>query len=177
MSLEIIIPQAESFSVPKHCAHDLDGWNCLLKFVFIGDDVCLCSMDRCYDSGVTCDTNVSSPVTVRLKQSSTARTKSSLTTDGRPLRGSSCTFSRPSLKCLTHLLTIESLMACSPYTSQSWRWMSAETDYRPHFTCDGLLSFLEHCKYTGRCVNVGWFSANCVRAFPKNQQTLHSRTP
>jgi hypothetical protein len=33
--------------------------------------------------------------------------------------------SRPSLQCLTHLLTIESLMTCSPYTSQSWRWMSA----------------------------------------------------
>jgi hypothetical protein len=50
--------------------------------------------------------------------SSIARIKSSLTTDGRPLHGSSCTFSRPSLKCLTHLLTIESLMACSPYTCQ-----------------------------------------------------------
>jgi hypothetical protein len=48
-----------------------------------------------------------------------------LHTDGRPLRGSSCIFSRPWLKCLTRLLTIESLMACSPYTSQSWRWMSA----------------------------------------------------
>jgi hypothetical protein len=51
--------------------------------------------------------------------------QSSLTIEGRPLRGSSCTFSRPSLKCLTHLLTIEALMACYPYTSQSWRWMSA----------------------------------------------------
>jgi len=51
---------------------------------------------------------------------STARTKSSFTTDGRPLRGSSCVFySR------THLRTIELLMACSPYTSQSWRWISA----------------------------------------------------
>jgi hypothetical protein len=27
------------------------------------------------------------------------------------------------LKCLTHLLTVESLMACSSYTSQSWRWI------------------------------------------------------
>jgi hypothetical protein len=26
---------------------------------------------------------------------------------------------------VTHHLTIESLMACSPYTSQSWWWMSA----------------------------------------------------
>jgi hypothetical protein len=29
-----------------------------------------------------------------------------------------------SLKCFTHLRTIESLMACSPYTSQSWQWIS-----------------------------------------------------
>jgi hypothetical protein len=57
--------------------------------------------------------------------SSTARTKSSLTTDGPPLRGSSCTCSRLSLKCLTHLLLIESRMACSPHASQSWRWLSA----------------------------------------------------
>jgi hypothetical protein len=56
--------------------------------------------------------------------SSTARTKSSLTTDGRLLRGSSFTFLHHSLKCLTHHRTIESLMACSPYTSQSWQWMS-----------------------------------------------------
>jgi hypothetical protein len=54
---------------------------------------------------------------------SAARTKSSLTTDGRPLRCSSRTFSRPSLKFLIHI--IESLMAFSQYTSQSWRWMSA----------------------------------------------------
>jgi hypothetical protein len=54
--------------------------------------------------------------------SSTARSKSSL--GGQPLCGSSCTFSCPSLKCLTHLLTIELLMACSLYTSQSWRWIS-----------------------------------------------------
>ena len=56
--------------------------------------------------------------------SSTARTKSSFTTDGQPLRGSSCTFSHPSLNRRTHLRTIELLMACSPYTSQSWRWIS-----------------------------------------------------
>jgi hypothetical protein len=49
--------------------------------------------------------------------SSTARTKSLLTTDSQPLRGSSCTFSHLSLKCLAHLHTIESLMACSPYIS------------------------------------------------------------
>jgi hypothetical protein len=53
--------------------------------------------------------------------SPTARTKSSLTTGGRPLR----TFPRPSIKCLTHLRAIETRPACSLYASQSWRWMSA----------------------------------------------------
>jgi hypothetical protein len=48
--------------------------------------------------------------------SSTDHTKSSLTTDSRPLRRSSCAFLRPSLKCLNHIHTIESLMACYPYT-------------------------------------------------------------
>jgi hypothetical protein len=57
--------------------------------------------------------------------SSTAGAESSLTTGVRLLLESSFTFLHPSLKCLTHLRTIESLMACSPYTSQSWRWMSA----------------------------------------------------
>ena len=51
--------------------------------------------------------------------------QSSFTTDGWPLRGSSCTFSHPSLNSRTHLRTIELLMACSPYTSQSWQWISA----------------------------------------------------
>jgi hypothetical protein len=71
-------------------------------------------------------------------------------------------------------------MACSPYTSQTWRWMSAgfyiscnqETDYRAHFTCGGLLDFLEHCKHTGQCVNAVRLSAYRIRAFPKDQQTL-----
>jgi hypothetical protein len=53
--------------------------------------------------------------------SSIARTKSSLTKDSQQLRGSSCTFSCHSLKCLTHLCTTDSLMACSPYISQSWQ--------------------------------------------------------
>ena len=55
----------------------------------------------------------------------TVRTTSSFTTDGRPLRRSPCTFSCLSLNSRTHLRTIEVLMACSPYTSQSWRWISA----------------------------------------------------
>jgi hypothetical protein len=49
-----------------------------------------------------------------------------------------------------------------------------ETDYRPHFTCGGLLDFLENFKHIGRCVKVVWLSANCVRAFQKNQQNLHA---
>jgi len=167
-----------------------------LNFVFVGDEVCLYFMDCCFDSGVACDTHVSSPVTLWLKKllpsslyhvrksnalpccfklcssvsifgtqhahifqnlslsdtiswrsddeiwlkcrksdvmvnhlfslifSSTACIKSSFTTDGQPLE-SSCTFSRPSWNSCTHLHTIELLMACSPYTSQSWRWISA----------------------------------------------------
>ena len=46
------------------------------------------------------------------------------TTDGQPLRGSSCTFLCPSLNSRIHLRTIELLMACSRYVSQSW-WISA----------------------------------------------------
>jgi hypothetical protein len=52
-----------------------------------------------------------------------------------------------------------------------------ETDYRPHFTCGGLLDFLEHCKHTGRGVNAVWLSSNWVRPFPKDQQTLHKCAP
>jgi hypothetical protein len=52
-----------------------------------------------------------------------------------------------------------------------------ETDHRPHFTCGGLLHFLEHCKHTGRCVNAVRLTANGVRAFPKDQQTLHKCAP
>ena len=167
-----------------------------LNFVFVGDEVCLHSMDCCFDSGVACNTHVSSPVNVRLKKllpsslhrfrksnalacrfnlcssvsilstqrahnfqnlslsdtiswrsdreiwgkcreshivvnrlfslifSTTASTKSSFTSDGRPLRGSSCTLSCPSLNSRTHLHTNELPMACSPYTSQSWWWIS-----------------------------------------------------
>jgi hypothetical protein len=45
-----------------------------------------------------------------------------------------------------------------------------ETDYRAHFTCGGLLDFLEHCKHIGQWVNPIRLSANCVRAFPKDQK-------
>jgi hypothetical protein len=50
-------------------------------------------------------------------------------------------------------------------------------DYKPNFTCGGLLNFLEHCKHTARCVNMGRFSANCLHAFQKDQQTQHVCTP
>ena len=79
--------------------------------------------------------------------SSTACTKSSFTTDGRPLRGSSCTFSRPSLKSRTHLHTIELLTACSPYTSQSWRWISAS-----------VMFFAFKKRITGRISHAAGFS-------------------
>jgi hypothetical protein len=49
-----------------------------------------------------------------------------------------------------------------------------ETDYRAHFTCGGLLDFLEHCKHTGQCVNAIWLSANGVRAFQKGQRALRA---
>jgi len=39
-----------------------------LNFVLVGDEVCLHSMDCCFDSEVACDTHVSSPVTERLKK-------------------------------------------------------------------------------------------------------------
>jgi len=54
----------------------------------------------------------------------TLRTKSSFTKDGRPLRTSSCTFSRPSSNIRTHFLTIPSIIALSPYTWQIWWWIS-----------------------------------------------------
>ncbi|KAG8276053.1 hypothetical protein J6590_073207 [Homalodisca vitripennis] len=57
--------------------------------------------------------------------SSTAFTKSSVITDDRPDRGSSWTFSRPSLKALTHFRTLLSLIAFGPYTSFICRRISA----------------------------------------------------
>jgi len=43
-----------------------------LNFVFVGDKVCLHSMDCCFDSGVAWDTHVSSPVTTRHKKLSSS---------------------------------------------------------------------------------------------------------
>jgi hypothetical protein len=81
-------------------------------------------------------------------------------------------------------LTIESLIACSPYTSQSWLWMSAGfvflsfkkriTDRISHVA--GFSIFLNILN-TGRCVNVIRMSANWVRDFQKDQQTLHAWAP
>ena len=131
----------------------------------------------------------------------TACTKSSFTTESCPLHRSLCTFSHPSLNRNTHLRTTELLVACSPYMSQSWRWVLTgfmfsiyvtkltmnfnrfhflriqEKDYRQHFTCGGILYFLKHYKHKTRCVNTVWMSVNCVHALPHNQQTRHARTP
>jgi len=51
-----------------------------------------------------------------------------------------------------------------------------ETDYRPHFTCSGILYFLKCYKQTGQCVNTVRMSANSVHALPQYQQTQHART-
>jgi hypothetical protein len=52
-----------------------------------------------------------------------------------------------------------------------------ETDYRPYFTCGGILYFLKYYKSTARCVNTVQTSANCVRALTKNQLTRHACVP
>ena len=52
-----------------------------------------------------------------------------------------------------------------------------ETDYRPHFTCGGIICFLKHYKHTAWCVYTVWMSANCVCALPQNQQTRHTWAP
>jgi len=52
-----------------------------------------------------------------------------------------------------------------------------ETDYRPHFTCGGILYFLKHYKYAALCVYTVRMSANSVRASPQNQQTRHPCAP
>jgi hypothetical protein len=104
----------------KHIRHPVWMQFLKMKFIrhnFVRSDCEIC--EKCWES----DEMVNRVVSWIF--SSTARTKSSLTTDGWPLHRSSCTFSRPSLVCLTHLCTIKSLMACATYTSQSWRWMSA----------------------------------------------------
>jgi len=52
-----------------------------------------------------------------------------------------------------------------------------ETDYRPHFTCGGILYFRKHYKQTALCVNTVRMSAYSVRALPQNQQTRHPCAP
>jgi hypothetical protein len=39
-----------------------------LNFVFVGNEVCLHSVDCCFDSGTACDTHVLFPVTTQLKK-------------------------------------------------------------------------------------------------------------
>jgi hypothetical protein len=111
--------------------------------------------------------------------SSTACTKSSLTTDGWSLHRSSrpSKVSHPSpYHWLTHGMFSIHLIKLMMNVSQFHISYIQETDYRPHFTCGGLLDFLEHCKHTGRCLNMVRLSANCVHAFQKDQQTLHACT-
>ena len=109
--------------------------------------------------------------------SSTACTKSSFTTDGRPLSRSSCTYSRPSLNSHTHPRTIQLLMACSPYTPQSWWRISAGFMFFAYkkwitdgFTCGRILYFLKHYTHTAQCMNTVQMSAYCVWALPQNQK-------
>ena len=106
-----------------------------------------------------------------LTVSSTARTKSSFTADGRPLRRSSRTFLRPSLNGRTHVtkLTIN--------FSRFHVLHIQETDYEQRFTCGGIPYFLKHYKHTARCVNTVRMSANCVCALPQIQQTRHACAP
>jgi len=61
------VHKQKAFSIPKHCTFFRVEMVCL-NFVFVGDEVCLHSMDCCFSSGVVCDTHVSSPVTKRLKK-------------------------------------------------------------------------------------------------------------
>jgi hypothetical protein len=108
--------------------------------------------------------------------SSNARTKSSFTSDSRPLHWSSCTFSHLSLNSHTHLHTTELLMACSPYTSQSWQisagfmffaFKKRITDRISHAV--GFSVFLNVIN-TARCVNSVKMSANWVRALTKGSK-------
>jgi hypothetical protein len=55
--------------------------------------------------------------------------------------------------------------------------VAQETDYRLHFTCGGVLYFLNHYKHTARCVNTVRQTANCVHALSKNEQTRHAYAP
>ena len=72
------------------------------------------------------------------------------------LRSSSWTFFWPSLKALTHLWTIPSLIMFCPYTSQMLRWISTAftsafstqiTNYRVYFTVGGIYNERRYFKY------------------------------
>jgi hypothetical protein len=107
-----------------------------------------------------------------LSFSSTARTKSTFTTGGRPLRGS-CTFSHPSLNSHTHLRTIELLLACS-YRSRSWRISASFMFFTFKQWITGRISHVVGLSIflninTAWCVNTVGMSANSVRALPQNQ--------
>jgi len=89
----------------------------------------------------------------------------------------------PSLNSRTQLRTIELLMACSPYKSQSWRisacfmvftFKKLITDHISYAV--GFSIFLNIINTT-QCVDTVRMSVNCVRALPQNQQTQCTRTP
>ena len=103
--------------------------------------------------------------------SSTARTKSSFTTDSQPLHRISCTFSRPSLNSHTHLHMIELLKVCSPYKIKVSRNRLQTAFHEAGF------SILLNNTNTTRCVNTVWMSAICVSALPHYQQTKHTCAP
>jgi len=114
--------------------------------------------------------------------SSTARTKSSFTTNGRPLRWSPCVFIKQSLPSPYHSTTHGMFSIHVTKSTMNFNRFHVlriqETDYTPHFTCGGILCFLKHLyKHTARCVNTVRISANSARALPQNQQTLHACAP
>jgi hypothetical protein len=128
-----------TFSVQKHCAHDRASWNGLFEsfLYWRWSVVCLHSMDCCFNSEVTCNTHVSSPVTA--------------------------------YHWITHgMFSIHLTKLMMNVSRFHVSWIRGK-DYRLHFTCAGLLDFLEHFKHTGRCIKMVRLPANCVRAFQKDQ--------
>jgi len=204
-----------------------------LNFVFVGDEVCLHSMDCCFDSGVACDTpclvlcdymaqEVIAFLTVSCQKVQCTGLPFEFVFFRKHLRHPACT-QFPKLKFIrhnfvkkwpwnlrkmqgklcngessvlsnllfncTHQIFIHHRRSAAPqiimhifssFIKQShlslYHWTAhdmfsihvtkltmnfsrfhvlriQETDYRPHFTCGGVLYFLKHYKHTARCVN------------------------
>jgi len=110
--------------------------------------------------------------------SSTARTKSSFTTDSRPLLASFIKQLHPSpYHWTSHGMFSIHVTKLTMNFSQCHILRIQETDYRPHFTCGGILYFLKHYKHTAQCVNTIWMSAKSVHDLPQNQKTRHACAP